>query len=180
MSVILAYLVGLVAIRPLMERVTEQRLDFLEACRRQLRDLYLLAISRVNHIPIVGIDRGDGSGKRYADCVCQTDDLKKQQLTETPIDSLGQASVLAKLEKLLVRLNECKGFQTAHLLHYNVTEYSLKDLKGKVDMVFFDQTKLFIGRLVRGSQMTGTPINLALEVKNNVRSIKGMFMSGQA
>lgn len=172
-ALVVAYIVGLLALRPLMERTVLQRLDFLETCRGKLRDLYLNAIGRVNYIPIVAINRGDGSGKLYADAVCQTDDAPKEGADGE--QDLAMAPVVTKLQKVLERLAECVSFQVAEFPHYKVLDFGLKDLRQKTDLVFFDQRKIFSGTLT-----APRPPNMAQEVKNEIRSIKGMYMSGKA
>lgn len=173
LALVAAYVVGLLAIKPLMLTAAEQRLEVLEACRVRLRDLYLTVIGRVEHIPIIGMDR---QGKVYADAVCQTEDLQRKQKLQNPTDSFNQDQVLSKLKGLSARLRECLAYQMDQLAHYKVVDFTLKDLKQKTDMVIFDQTKLFT---VQEANQT-KPLNLSREVRNNIRGIKGMFMSGQA
>lgn len=176
-ALVVAYLVGYFALRPLMEKAFSQRLELLEACRGSLRDLYLNAIGRVSYIPIVAISKNDGSGKLYADAVCQTEDVHKSKEEEDNEESLGMRVVVTKLKKLLERLNECLSFQVDEFPHYKVIDYALKDLRQKTDLVFFDQRKLFSGT---EQQKTPKPVNLAHETRNEIRNIKGMYMSGQA
>lgn len=171
---VLAYLVGLFAIKPLLELTTVQRLDFLEACRGKLRDLYLNVIGRVSYIPIVAINKKDGSGKRYADAICQTDDLNAKE--PTPED-LGLEAVREKLSKLSAVLSQCDSYLTAQMPHYKVVDFQIKDFRQKTDMVLFNQREIF--EEPKGPQSREKSKNLAVEVKNNIRRIKGMFMSGQ-
>lgn len=173
---ILAYLVGLFALKPLMETTTLQRLDFLEACRGKLRDLYLNVINRVQYIPIVAINKNDGSGKLYADSVCQTEDLQKQQ-EQGQEEALGLGAVQSKLTKLHQALKQCDSYLTSELPHYKVVNFLLKDFRQKTDMVYFNQRELFDAP--KDSHGKEKSRNLALEVKTNIRGIKGLFMSGQ-
>ncbi|KAM9931727.1 hypothetical protein OXX80_008628 [Metschnikowia pulcherrima] len=175
-ALILAYLVGLLAIKPLMETTTTQRIEFLEACRTRLRALYINVMGRVEYIPTIGIERSHGVVKKvYADSVCQTEDLEKKQLAEKPLETLGQASVSDKLSLLLTKLQECSAYSVQDIEHYRVVDFSLKDLRQKSEMVYFDQNKLFSEQ-----GQTRKPRHLAREVKQDIRSIKGMFMSGRA
>lgn len=171
---VLAYLVGLFGIKPLMELATSQRLDFLEACRGKLRDLYLNVIGRVNYIPIVAINKNDGSGKRYADAVCQTEDLNAK---EPQPEALGLEAVQAKLTKLSDVLRQCDSYESTKLPHYKVMDFLLKDFRQKTDMVYFNQRELFDKKKEANSKEKAK--NLAQEVKTNIRLIKGMYMSGQ-
>lgn len=171
---ILAYLVGLFAIKPLLELTTIQRLDVLAACRGRLRDLYLNVIGRVNYIPIVAINKNDGTGKRYADAICQTNDLSAK---EPESGALGLESVHEKISKLAEVLKQCNGFLVAQMPHYRVADFLVKDFKQKTDMVYFNQRELF--EEPKDPRSKEKSKNLALEVKNNIRRIKGMFMSGQ-
>lgn len=171
---ILAYLVGLIAIKPLLELTTSQRLDFLEACRGKLRDLYLNVIGRVSYIPIVAINKNDGSGKRYADAICQTDDLNAKEPTP---EALGLEAVREKLSKLSAVLSQCDSYLTAQMPHYKVVDFLIKDFRQKTDMVLFNQQEIFEEAKKPHSKEKSK--NLAVEAKNNIRRIKGMFMSGQ-
>lgn len=173
---VLGYLVGYFILKPLMELTTNQRLDYLEACRGKLRDLYLNVVNRVNYIPIVAINKNDGSGKLYADSVCQTEDLKKPQ-DEEGQETLGLQSVHARLTKLADTLKQCHSYQASEIPHYKVVDFLLKDFQQKTDMVYFNQRELFEVEGEKNSKEGAR--NLARDVKNNIRSIKGMYMSGQ-
>lgn len=172
---VLAYVVGLFALKPLMESTALQRLDFLEAARGKLRDLYLNVINRVNYIPIVAINKKDGSGKLYADSVCQTEDLQQKE-DEQKEEKLGLGGIHGKLTKLHQVLKQCDSFLTSELPHYKVVNFQLKDFRQKTDMVYFNQRELFEAPK-EGKEKKSR--NLAQEVKTNIRSVKGMFMSGQ-
>lgn len=172
---VLVYVIGLFALRPLMETTALQRLDFLEAARGKLRDLYLNVINRVNYIPIVAINKKNGSGKLYADSVCQTEDLQQKE-DEQKEEKLGLGGIHGKLTKLHQVLKQCDSFQTSELPHYKVVDFQLKDFRQKTDMVYFNQRELFEAPK-EGKEKKSR--NLAQEVKTNIRSVKGMFMSGQ-
>lgn len=178
---ILAYVVGLFAFKPLMELTVTQRLDFLEACRGKLRDLYLNLIGRVSYIPIVAINRNDGSGKLYADSVCQTQDLHKQQQEQT-LEVLGLGAVHLKLSKLSLALKQCHSYLVSEMPHYKVVDFLLKDFRQKTDMVYFNHRELFLAKdESKGAKGSKSPNgrNLAQEIKTSIRSTKGMYMSGQ-
>lgn len=172
-ALIIAYVIGLFVLKPLMELMASRRLEILEKSRGKLRDLYLNIIGRVNYIPIVAISKNDGSGKLYADAVCQTDDSKEDES-----GSLGMDEVLQKLRKLGASLKECQSYQVSEMPHYKVVDFALKDLQQKTDMTFFNQRELFSGKVTTGTKTRQR--NLAQEVRNEIRGIKGMYMSGQA
>lgn len=159
-----------------MATVTLQRLDFLEECRSKLRDLYLNTISRVKVIPIVGFDKPQGSGKVYVDAICQTDDLSAKTELSDPIDSLGQDAILDKLNVLNDGLKRISAYLSRNVPHYNVVNFTIKDLCQKTDLVYFNQRELFSSPATAKRKTA----NVANDVKTNIRGIKGMFMSGKA
>lgn len=175
---IIAYLVGTFAVRPLMEATILQKLDFLENCRGKLRDLYLNAIGRVNYIPIVAINKNDGSGKLYADAVCQTDKSSLKQEEDETDSALGMRSVATGLTQLSEALRQCAGFKTSQLPHYRVVDYCLKDFRQKTDMLYFNQRNLFSGSTDNKTKQPAK--NMSQEVKVEIRAIKGLYMSGLA
>ncbi|GEQ70394.1 hypothetical protein JCM33374_g4071 [Metschnikowia sp. JCM 33374] len=178
-ALIAAYIVGILVLRPLMATSVAQRTEFLESCRAHLRDLYLKVIRRVEYIPIVSIERARGGQPRkiYADSVCQTEDLQQRTKAQPDEKTLGQDLVAEKLHGLVETLRQCRGHVTGGVDHVKVVDFSLKDLRQKSDFVYFDQTKLFNDPAPAASKK---PTNLAREVKQSIRGIKGMFMSGRA
>lgn len=175
-GIIVAYILGIFVLRPLMATATLQRLEFLEECRAKLRDLYLNTISRVRVIPIVGFDKTKGSGKVYVDAICQTDDLSADSEATDPTDSLGQNAVLDKLNVLNDGLKRISAYLSRNVPHYNVVNFTIKDLRQKTDLVYFNQRELFSSSATANRKTA----NVAQDVKTNIRSIKGMFMSGKA
>lgn len=176
---VLAYLVGTFGVRPLLETTILQRLDFLENCRGKLRDLYLNVIGRVNYIPIVAIHKKDGSGKLCADAVCQTEDSVLGEAEDSTDSALGMNSVLCGLSQLSESLSKCTGFKTSHLPHFRVVDYCLKDFRQKTDMLYFNQRTLFSGP-THGLESKKDAKNTSQEVKTEIRTIKGLYMSGMA
>lgn len=175
-ALIVAYVGGILAIRPLMATATLQRLDFLESCREKLRDLYLNSITRVKTIPIVAFERSSSSpGKIYVDSICQTDDLSAALEAEHPTDCLGQDMVADKLSLLRDSLSRVSAYLSRNIPYYNVVDFTIKDLRQKSDLVYFNQHELFASPATARKKTA----NVALDVKNNIRGIKGMFMSGQ-
>lgn len=174
---VLAYLVGIFGLRPLMETTISQKLDFLQNCRGQLRDLYLNVIGRVKHIPIVAIHKEGASGKLYADAICQTDETTQKHDVVTD-DALGMDSVGTGLHRLSEALERCAGFQTGQLPHYRVVEYCLKDFRQKIDLLYFNQRTLFSGATDNGTKQASK--NMSQEVKTEIRGVKGLYMSGFA
>lgn len=171
LALILSYITGHLLIKPLMEKTTEQRLELLETYRTKLRDLYITVMGKVQYIPAIGFDK-NGSGKVYADAVCQTTGAAPEQKSSE--DFLAQDAVHEKLQLLLSALARCSGYLVHEMQHHSVIDHALKDLRQKTDMVYFDQHKLFNG--TDGDQRD----NMAQSVKRSIRSIKGMYMSGQA
>lgn len=171
LALVVAYILGLLALRPLMELTSSQRLDFLEECRARLTALYLNAASRVNFIPIVAITKPGRPGKVYADALCQTDDVKENDHKVSPIETLGADTILEKLQKLSAGLAKCTSHTIDEMPHYKLTDLALKDFQSKSDLVYFNQRNLFVDQDKK---------NLVHNVRSEIRAIKGMYMSGQA
>ncbi|KAK6882545.1 hypothetical protein K6H10_000760 [Candida tropicalis] len=175
-ALVIIYLVGYFAIKPLMETNISRRLEYLDAVRGKLRDFYLKAITKVSHIPIVAIKR---NGKLYADEIVQTNESKEES------DKLSQDKLCKSLHKLSILLNEgIKSYSTTQLANYKSINYAIKDFQNKSDLVYFNQSELFVldsnikSPVVSGATMRKKDI--AVETKNEIRSIKGLYMSGQA
>ncbi|OBA21448.1 hypothetical protein METBIDRAFT_11961 [Metschnikowia bicuspidata var. bicuspidata NRRL YB-4993] len=178
LALVAAYLVGFLAARPLMASAVDQRIEFLEACRARLRGLYLAVIGKVDHIPIIGIERAAGQTRRiYADSVCQTEDLARAQQAAGARAGLGLAAVLAQLRLLGDRLGGCRGYLALETELCRAIGFSLKDLRLRAELVHFDANKLFVEP---GPVVSRKPRHMAREVKQGIRTIKGMFMSGRA
>lgn len=176
---VLTYLVGTFAVKPLMESTILQKLDFLENCRGKLRDLYLNVIGRVNYIPIVAIHKKDVKGKLFADAVCQTEESVLKEKEDQSDEALGMNFVSSGLDRLSESLNKCTGFHTAQIPHFRVVDYCLKDFRQKTDMLYFNQRTLFSGPLVSSEAKTKVAAkNMSQEVKTEIRTIKGLYMSG--
>ncbi|EGW32886.1 uncharacterized protein SPAPADRAFT_60228 [Spathaspora passalidarum NRRL Y-27907] len=187
----LAYIIGLLVIKPLLETKASRRLELLESARVGLRDFYLKLIGKVSHIPIVAI-RKPGDSKFYSDAVVQTHDShvdktrvrtdreKWEELIEN--DKLAQGRLHEKLKKLSTTLNdECRTYSSLDMDHYKSANYAIKDFQNKADLVYFNSTELFM----QESAPTDTNKSLrkknsAVEARNEIRSIKGLYMSGQA
>lgn len=171
---VVAYLVGLLLLRPLMAATTLQRLDFLETCRARLRDLYLGAVSRVRVIPVIGFTRGDGEKRRvYVDAMCQTDDANKD--ADMLTDTLGLGAVAERLAQLCSTLSRVGAYLAQNVPHYNIVNFALRDLRQKADLVLFNQQEPFTAP----PEVPRRTANVAMDVTTSVRSIKGMFMSGK-
>ncbi|RCK54941.1 hypothetical protein Cantr_04461 [Candida viswanathii] len=174
-ALVLIYLIGYFAIRPLMETNIARRLEYLDAVRGKLRDFYLRAITKVQHIPIVAIKR---NGKLYADEIVQTNESKEDN------DKLSQDKLCKSLHKLSILLNEgVKSYSTTQLSNYSSINYAIKDFQNKSDLVYFNQSELFVLDNDATPLVSGTTIrkkDIAVETKNEIRSIKGLYMSGHA
>lgn len=173
---VLAYVIGLVGLKPLIETTAFRRLDYLEHYRNKLRDLYLNIINRVNHVPIIGLHH-DGSGKIYAEAVCQTDLSQANDHKGNKINELGLANLAEKLRDLQSVLSRCLSFSLDQMPHYRLADFALKDFQLKTDMTFFSHKELFTKNFVAD----GKPRlkHVAQEAKGEIRSIKGLYMSGQ-
>ncbi|KAM3123674.1 hypothetical protein CJJ07_000269 [Candidozyma auris] len=175
---VLAYIVGLLGIRPLLETKVIRRLDFLESTRTKLRNLYLELIGKVDHIPIVALHR-PGSSKLYAEAVCQTE--SSQASDDEEINNkrtLGSEKVWSKLGVLSAGLRQCTAFSVSEMPNYKMTDLSIKQFQQKTDQSFFSHRDMFF-RDVLQPDGTSREKNLASEAKGEIRGIKGLFMSGQ-
>ncbi|KAG7662311.1 uncharacterized protein J8A68_004205 [[Candida] subhashii] len=188
-TLIIAYVLGLFVLKPLLETNATRRLEVLELVRGKVRDLYLNLIGRVSYIPIVGIKR-PGSNKLYADAVVQTDDslldrmriIDKNDPSKDDEDKLGQGRLYNKLKQLSTRLtNDCRGYDSMEMHSYKSVNYAIRDLQSKADMIYFNSNDLFVPDTAMLAFDNKLPKrNLAVEARNEIRSIKGLYMSGQA
>ncbi|CAH2350467.1 hypothetical protein CLIB1423_01S10770 [[Candida] railenensis] len=190
------YLVGVFGLKPLLELTASRRLEVLEKFRHKLRDCYLNLVGRVSYIPIVAINKNDGSGKLYADAICQTSEsyLKDKNASSSLLgeagysegyneeddqtDKLKQNVLVGKLQHLSKRLNECTAYSISEIPHYKTVSYCVKDFQSKSDLVYFNTNEIFT---VDADGPSGPRRkNLSIETRNEIRSIKGMYISGKA
>lgn len=188
------YIIGIFVLKPLLETTANRRYELLEQFRSKLRDCYLNLIGRVNYIPIVAINKNDGSGKLYADAICQTTDSyldssrrktfveEEEELEKT--DKLYQGRLISRLSRLSEILKNCAAYQVDDIPSYKTTSFALKDFQDKADLIYFNSNELFTvqpedkdASLVKLT--TPKKRNLAVDAKNEIRSIKGLYMSGQ-
>lgn len=194
-GLILFYILGLFIIKPLMELNVTRRKDYLDYIRGKLRDFYLKSITKVQYIPIVAI-KNKQTGKLYSDAIIQTDNNNNNNKLSTNStgdddsdDRLGQNQLYKKLTKLSLLLTEgIRNYSTIELSNYKSINYSIKDLQNKSDLVYFNQNDLFVmdngggggvSSIMTTSGNTMKKKDLAVEIKNEIRSIKGLYMSGQ-
>lgn len=196
-GLILFYILGLFIIKPLMELSVTRRKDYLDYIRGKLRDFYLKSITKVQYIPIVAI-KNKQTGKLYSDAIIQTDNNNNNKLSTNSTgdddsdDRLGQNQLYKKLTKLSLLLTEgIRNYSTIELSNYKSINYSIKDLQNKSDLVYFNQNDLFVmdnggggggggaSSIMTTSGNTMKKKDLAVEIKNEIRSIKGLYMSGQ-
>ncbi|KGQ89391.1 hypothetical protein MEO_02256, partial [Candida albicans P94015] len=195
-GLILFYILGLFIIKPLMELNVTRRKDYLDYIRGKLRDFYLKSITKVQYIPIVAI-KNKQTGKLYSDAIIQTDNNNNNNKSSTNStgdddsdDRLGQNQLYKKLTKLSLLLTEgIRNYSTIELSNYKSINYSIKDLQNKSDLVYFNQNDLFVmdnggggggvSSIMTTSGNTMKKKDLAVETKNEIRSIKGLYMSGQ-
>lgn len=194
-GLILFYILGLFIIKPLMELNVTRRKDYLDYIRGKLRDFYLKSITKVQYIPIVAI-KNKQTGKLYSDAIIQTDNNNNNKSSTNSTggddsdDRLGQNQLYKKLTKLSLLLTEgIRNYSTIELSNYKSINYSIKDLQNKSDLVYFNQNDLFVmdnggggggvSSIMTTSGNTMKKKDLAVETKNEIRSIKGLYMSGQ-
>lgn len=194
-GLILFYILGLFIIKPLMELNVTRRKDYLDYIRGKLRDFYLKSITKVQYIPIVAI-KNKQTGKLYSDAIIQTDNNNNNKSSTNSTggddsdDRLGQNQLYKKLTKLSLLLTEgIRNYSTIELSNYKSINYSIKDLQNKSDLVYFNQNDLFVmdnggggggvSSIMTTSGNTMKKKDLAVEIKNEIRSIKGLYMSGQ-
>lgn len=168
-----AYLLGYFILKPLLEVGASRRLEVLDLYRAKLRDLYINLIGRVSHIPIVSFNKN----KRQFDSVTQTTESSFSQSQIPSKDTLGQLALTQSLQKLTALLPSITPYST-ELPHYSLTSASIKDLLSNVDKKYFNTTDFFSVSV----QDKGKTIyrDIAVDTKNEIRGIKGLFMSGQA
>ncbi|ODV82245.1 uncharacterized protein CANTADRAFT_24843 [Suhomyces tanzawaensis NRRL Y-17324] len=182
-----AYIIGLLILKPLLETTASRRLEVLEMFRGRLRDCYLNLVGRVSYIPIVGINKNNGDGKLYADAIVQTDDsyidrtrIKTAQDKEEELehsDKLKLGRLVTKITKLSEALARCHAYLTTEISHYRTTNYALKEFQNRSDLVYFNSSELFSD--VKSEDTKTRKRNIAVDTKNEIRQIKGLFMSGQ-
>lgn len=194
LGLLAAYLIGLLVLKPLLEKTAERRLEVLEVYRHKLMNLYLKMIGMVSYIPIVLFDRANG--KRYADAVVQTldsyldrlakklpDERLVQELEEHELDvtdKVRQNQLVLRMQKLSETLNKCKGYSVLLIPHYLLATMLIKDFQTKADLKLFNLNEFFTVQVPGDSSLSGRTRDIATETKNEVRSIKGLFMLGQA
>ncbi|CUM54302.1 unnamed protein product [Debaryomyces tyrocola] len=188
----LAYIIGLFVLKPLLNTTASRRYELLEQFRGKLRDCYLNLISRVSHIPIVAINKNDGSGKLYADAICQTTDsyldstcyksINEQEEELNKKDKLFQGRLTTRLARLSEVLKNCEAYRSEEIPSYKTVNFALKDLQNKADLTYFNSNELFTATANDTDSSSGSAPrkrNLTVDTKNEIRSIKGLFMSGQ-
>lgn len=189
----LSYIIGLLVLKPLLATTADRRYELLEKFRSKLRDCYLNLIGRVSFIPIVAINKNDGSGKLYADAICQTADsyldttsyksIYEEEEELNKKDKLFQSRLTARLARLSEVLKNCEAYQLEDIPHYRTVNSALKDFQNKADLTYFNCNELFTTKTENIDSSSGTTAprtrNLAVDAKNEIRSIKGLYMTGQ-
>lgn len=158
---LLVYALSFLALKPLLQLTAERRYDLLEKYRQRLRDLYLLLISKVDTIPIIRINR---NGKVVTDSMCQTG---KHQ--EKP-DKFSQQPLVDKFKELSGRLSNITSYSISEMPHYSSVREDVKQFQNAVDTNIFDYDSLY--------SVGDSKKNLVVETKNDIRSIKGLYMTG--
>ncbi|EGV60689.1 hypothetical protein PSN45_001537 [Yamadazyma tenuis] len=181
---VLIYVVSYIGIKPLLELTCSRRLEMLDKYRHKLRDLYLLLVSKVDHIPIVGFNR---HGKVFSDAMIQTDASYARRLKQLSpadqleelekTDKLNHSKLLSKLRKLNDVLSGCTSYTISEMPHYKSTRETVKSFQHEIDTKIFDYDELYT---VETNSEHRKKRNLVVDTKNDIRSIKGLFMSGQA
>lgn len=173
---IVAYIVGYFVIKPLLETKNERRLEILEKYRHKIRDTYLSLIGLVDYIPIVGIKKDK---KVVVDTIIQTDESYLRKTVElnneeklellNKEDKLSQKKLSEKLTKLSEVLNTCSSYSTKEMPHYKTVREDLKLFQHDIDTKLFNYDTLY----------SDGKRNLVVDSKNDIRSMKGLYMSGQ-
>lgn len=178
LALIVSYLVGFFIVKPLLETSNSRRLEFLECMRLNLRNIYLKMITKVSYIPIVAIKR---NGKLHADAIIQTESQPEKQ--NTVEDRLLQGELHQKMVKMSSLLNTyVKHWSMEDFTNYKGVNFAIKDLQNKSDLVYFDDQEFFTldtGLEAGPSGGKTKKRNIVVDTKNEVRSIKGLYMSGQ-
>jgi hypothetical protein len=174
-AVVLIYLVGYFAVKPVLETGSLRRLEVLDLYRTKLRDLYLNLIGRVSHIPIVSFNRANG--KCYSDSITQTDESYFGSKDKDDGDKLSQNGLLLALSKLSQLLTECDAYLKTSISSYEPTNSSLRSFQNQADLKYFN-TSEFFNVQAEESGKTRTK-DIVVETKNEIRGIKGLYMSGQ-
>ncbi|WLF79666.1 hypothetical protein PVL30_003423 [Lodderomyces elongisporus] len=179
-SLIIAYAVGFLILKPLLEQTASRRLDLLECVRGNLREFYLKAITKINYVPIVAIRR---QNKLLADAAVQTESTGSKEEGER--DPLMQNELHSRLKKIATFLQDSvRSYSMEGMSNYRSINYSIKDFQNKADLVYFNEDDFFLQDNVSSisNRPAGTKTrkkNIVVETKNEIRSIKGLFMSGQ-
>lgn len=193
---VIAYILGLAVFKPMLETRAERRLDLLEMFRGKLRDCYLTLVGRISQIPVVAINK---NGKLYADAITQTDDSyldssryrsaeeREQELANE--DKLSQLGLVRSLKGLSASLKNCHPYLMSEIPHYKTTNDVIKSLQTRSDAVFSASGLFSVERAKdkddknidnKTEKTNERKKNIAVDTKNEIRGIKGLFMSGQA
>ena len=192
-GLVVAYILGYFLFSPLLEKTASRRYDYLELFRGRLRDFYLNLAGRVRYVPQVAINKNDGSGKLYADAICQTEEShmrsqygSEDSEEEDQNDKLSQAKLLSRLGELTNRLRECEAIQSIEVPHFTMTKNSVRELQEKTNSSYLS-SEIYEGddstTTTTTTTNTTTPktnrATMQSTIKEQVRSIKGLFMTGQ-
>lgn len=181
LALIVSYLVGFFIVKPLLETSNSRRLEFLECMRLSLRNTYLKMITKVSYIPIVALRR---NGKLYADAIVQTESPSEiQRAIDAKEDKLLQGELHQKMVKMSSLLNTyVKYWSMEDFSNYKGVNFAIKDLQNKSDLVYFDDQEFFTMDTGLEAGPNGGKTkkrNIVVDTKNEIRSIKGLYMSGQ-
>ncbi|KAI5970598.1 hypothetical protein CANMA_000339 [Candida margitis] len=178
LALIVSYFVGFFIVKPLLETSNSRRLEFLETMRSNLREIYLKMITKVSYIPIVAIKR---NGKLHADAIVQTESHPDKSAAVE--DRLSQGELHQKMVKMSSLLNTyVKHWSMENFSNYKGVNYAVKDLQNKSDLVYFDDQEFFTldtGLEAGPNGGKARKRNIVVDTKNEIRSIKGLYMSGQ-
>lgn len=184
-GLVVAYILGYFLFSPLLEKTASRRYEYLELFRGRLRDFYLNLAGRVSYVPQVAINKNDGSGKLYADAICQTEEshMRSQYLSDDneddKNDKLSQAKLSSRLGELTDRLRECEAIQAIEVPHFTMTKNSVRELQEKTNSSYLSSD------IYEDDDSTGTlsqktnKATMQSITKEQIRSIKGLFMTGQ-
>lgn len=178
---------GYLAIRPLLELTTTRRVELLDKYRHRATDVYLRLVSKVDYIPIIGYKDRNNHSKVIVDQIVQT---TKTTFTEDKLsdedkldalnkhDKLGHTKMQQKLAKLNSLMNECTSYRAKDMHHYSQIRDQLKRFQNDVDTNLFNYDTLYsVSTKVDDEERKR---DLVVDTRNEIRGIKGLYMSGKA
>ncbi|ODQ79087.1 hypothetical protein BABINDRAFT_147876 [Babjeviella inositovora NRRL Y-12698] len=176
-SLVLVYIVANFLVKPLLEEKYALRKDVLRYLRMKLVSYILKLSLEVERVPVVALSR---NGKLYNEIATQTDKPKEtgysaymHSYAEEEVeedDTFKTGRLVKKLDYIHAQLVElhCQNENTQKELH--PLHFQMIDLLAHVQSLYTDPHNPKGPRAGRSS---------ALDVKQDIRNIKGLYISGQ-